>query len=89
MDKQQLGKLFDERFNVEILNKHTWEQYFFWAINNEPSPEDIKSFFFDTVIPEVIKSILPKNDTHIWISLEDWIIDDIKQKAKDLYWITL
>lgn len=80
MTREELEKMFDEYFEwkdeIEIINNIY-----------------IKQFIFETIIPEVLKSIL-LNEKHTDDNSEfDWwynrCIDDIKQKAKELYWITL
>lgn len=44
---------------------------------------ELKEFIFDTIIPEVLRKISPRTDY--------WFCDknQIKQKAKELYWIDL
>ena len=77
MNKEQLEKKFDYNFGHD----------------NEDLPI-IKKFIFETIIPEVLKSILEIN----WERSNDftkskiswnYILKDIKQKAKELFWIDL
>lgn len=88
--RQELEKMFDEKF---------WD---LWSIdfnndwnNNTYITDDVKLFIFETIIPEVLKSVTIEIDWN-WSndfskSKVSWnyIIKDIKQKAKELYWIDL
>ena len=74
MNKEQLEKMFDEMY--------TWRD-----------KHNMKQFIFETVIPEVLKSIIDEDD-FIMVNGHyfKWYTDKIsgiKQKAKDLYNITL
>ena len=77
MLKEELEKMFDYNFGHD----------------NEDLPI-IKKFIFETIIPEVLKSILEIN----WERSNDftkskiswnYILKDIKQKAKENFWIDL
>ena len=82
--------MFDERFNSieKLLRKFA-----------DDDLDDIKQFIFENIIPEVLKSVLnvetSKNDWNDYVSY--WIIDikwktvleNIKQKAKENFWIDL
>ena len=83
MNKIELEKMRDDKFDIFGI------------------PYDWKSnkiqFIFETIIPEVIKNILPKE--HDWIlidfyeenqyAIENKLLYKIEQKAKELYWIDL
>ncbi len=82
MDKEDLEKMFDDKFSVET----EWKtEYFFWAINNDPSPDEIKQFIFETIIPEVLKNIIIKPE---WFTDYEYK-EELKQQAKELYWIDI
>ena len=67
-----------------------------WGENWELDRVKVKDFIFETIIPEVIKGILVEK---LWWHTDDlmsaywsWYdncIDNIKNKAKELYWIDL
>ena len=73
MNKEQIEKMFDEFYYERIVNS-----------------EIIEDFIFDTVIPEVLESVMPEENQ---AGIATWkyteCIEDIKQKAKELYNITL
>ena len=54
MNREEIIKRFDDKFDVGYYN---WGQYFVWAVNNDPSPEEIKSFFLDEILPEVLRKL--------------------------------
>lgn len=75
MNKKELDAHIE---NIRI--RYVWKEF--------KSKEDIKEFIFNEIIAEVLNSIIPD------IYEEDYnkniiCINDIKQKAKDLYNITL
>lgn len=78
MNKQEIEKLFDEKFNFEgVFGK------------NSDAENDIKQFIFETVIPEVLRGVkiekkLPDNDVFVKI-----INKYIEDKAKELFNIDL
>lgn len=91
MNKEQLEKMFDEKFKLkqERYNIYLHEDF-----------NDIKQFIFSTMIVEVLKSILPdmekpklwSENQDLYIAYANWYnksMNDIKQKAKQLYWIDL
>lgn len=51
MNRQEIEKRFDEKER-------------FWFLFSEYDWEDIKSFFFDEILPEVLRDIL---DNKVWI----------------------
>ena len=85
MNKEQLEKMFDKQNFYETWYR-SWEEY----VNFE----EIKQFIFNEIIPEVLNSMLEINSersndfTKSKISWNN-IFKDIKQKAKELYWIYL
>ena len=92
MNKEQLEKMFDDEFNVNTTNP-IYDHYNF----DNHSPHEIKDFIFETIIPEVLKSVIPEyrntqtKDDEI-NSMRYWrndCIEEVKQKAKELYWIEL
>ena len=73
MNKQELEKLFDEK----VTNMRIFDEY-----KNDITYK-VKQFIFETVIPEVLKEIIPKHYENCkWCS-------ELKIKAKELYWIEL
>jgi len=96
MNREEIEKMFDKTIWINSIKdfESLWEK-----TKELLSYEDnrIKQFIFNTIIPEVIKEILPEfKDTH---TKDDEInsmrrghndcIQYIKQKAKELYWIDL
>ena len=82
MEWKELEKMFNEKFNVTPYI----EDY----IIVEKSGK-LKQFIFDTIIPEVLKTML----VYEWhwinpiIEKRKYANKIIKQKAKELYWIVL
>lgn len=77
MNKEKLEILFQKKFFVEK-----------WNIQVKDYVE-IKQFIFETIIPEVLKSLIYPN---WWLQFSNWRFiweEEIKQKAKELYWIDL
>lgn len=76
MNKKRIRKIFDEKYWDDMLNR--WE---------------LKNFVFETIIPEVLKSIIDRpflNEAdELYREWYDDCIKEIKQKAKDLYSVTL
>ena len=83
MLKEELEKMFDYNFGHD----------------NEDLPI-IKQFIFETIIPEVLKSVMDDEVKNIcskeinpilhWCDLWwNYVLQNIKQKAKELYNITL
>ena len=51
MNREQLEKMLKEKFCITGS---------FWKIRDDIFIDDIKVFIFDTIIPEVLKSVLPE-----------------------------
>ena len=84
MKKEDLEEMFDERFSD--ISRSIEKNY-------DEDLWDVKDYFFETIIPEVLKSVIPTLERYAveWDYLW-WINDAIKyskQKAKELYNITL
>jgi hypothetical protein len=71
MNKKELEKMFDEKF----------EDIYYWK-------DDIMQFIFETIIPEVLRDICIKQDFY-WLDDTKISLNDIKQKAKEKFWIDL
>ena len=88
MNNKELEQMFDNKFNIHYLRIFR-EDYEIIS--------DVKEFMFDTIIPEILKSVIPDlKDTQTndeWINMMRYwnndCIYEIKQKAKELYWIDL
>lgn len=82
MNKKELEKMFDEQdFNIyDEFENEDWdiEQ----CISDEKDMQKIKEFIFNEMIPEVLKELTLSNETCL-------CCQNNKQKAKDLYNITL
>lgn len=75
MNKKDIEKLFDEKFLESF-----WDITCVSPIATIP---EIKQFIFNTIIPEVLKSIIPQYyEDCKWCS-------ELNQKVKELYWINL
>jgi len=48
MNREELEKMFDEVFEEAYYRNHTHLKY------------DVKQFIFDTIIPEVLKNVIPE-----------------------------
>jgi hypothetical protein len=77
MNKQELEKK---------LNEAITELDCYWDLSYNRI-ENFKDTFFETIIPEVLKSVIPDEDTLFYC--EKQIVIEIKQKAKELYNINL
>jgi hypothetical protein len=89
MNREELEIMFNEKFFVEFMR---WKEYFWWSIDYEITPIWVKQFIFNTIIPEVLKEILPTYQEVSWSLYEDWFracIKHQKQKAKENFWIDL
>jgi hypothetical protein len=93
MNKKELEKMFDEKFNLWRIDIYkNWEAI--WCKNQN---EEVKQFIFENIIPEVIKNIIWQEGISTIDDIEDiawarWYNtkrNDIKQKAKELFWIDL
>lgn len=76
MNKEELKEIIEKQFYNEV----------FW---NEEILKYMSEFIFETIIPEVLKSVLWKDVTSEinWIDILDY--EKIKQKVKLLYQIDL
>ena len=93
--KEELEKMFDETFwdlwKTDVYNEE-WEPL--WYINNN---DEVKQFIFETIIPEVLYNLIEDENLDKMLyttdrNFYDWYlekIEDIKQKAKELYNIDL
>ena len=76
MNKEELEKIFDEK----VTSMRIYDEY-----RNEIT-DDIKEFIFDTVIPEVLKSVMPWDNSNVAYYFSK---DNIKQKVKEQFNINL
>jgi len=74
-NREELEKMFDEKINTLWYNAEKYIEH----------NERLKKIFFETIIPEVLKSIIPWDNNLSW----QLNIDYIKRKAKELYNIKL
>lgn len=84
MNKEQLEKMFDDKFYDNF-----WSMRWVAPI---ATISEIKQFIFETIIPEVLNSVIPKEFTILNTIYAEWhndCLDNIKQKALNLYNITL
>lgn len=81
MNREELENEFEKEFSdIEKLLRKFSDQ----------DLDDIKTYIFDTIIPEVLKSIIDKIDKDSEKSKMYWLTtNDIKQKAKEQFWIDL
>lgn len=86
MNKETLEKMFDEKFNLQSF---IWESMF--DTETIFMNEKVKSFIFETIIPEVIKEItnLDLQENSLISKWKLLTINEIKQKAKESFWIEL
>lgn len=84
MDKKQLEKMFDKNFPT--LKESRFDRF-----EVMPEPTELKQFIFETIIPDVLKSMLvcEWNWTDDIIEYRKYSNTNIKRKAKILYNITL
>ena len=95
MNKEELEKMFDDKFPATDLH-HTWT--IMWWKYECPFPSEAKQFIFETIIPEVLKSVLipdlkdfckteeEKEAFKFVMDTANWIY---RLQAKELYWIDL
>lgn len=79
--REELEKMFDEEIkSITMDYDDNWNPLLYNPNNT------LKQFIFETIIPEILKNIIPWDniDTAYYFT-KDWI----KQKAKELYWIDL
>lgn len=85
MNREELEKMFDEKIFIWKWNITRWDF------------DDIKQFIFETIIPEVLKSLLKETHTQNYSNISylqyenniNEAMSIIKYRAKDLYWIIL
>lgn len=77
MNREQLEKILKEKICITGS---------FWKIRDDIFIGDVKDFIFDIIIPEVLNSIIINKE---WKLINIDAIVNIKQKAKELYNITL
>lgn len=91
MNREELEKMFDEEFGKLYSEQHLENAKLWVGMTPYPRNEELKAYLFETIIEEVLKSVIPNKTEIFWQYEEDYniCIDDIKQKAKSLYWIIL
>ena len=88
MNKIDLEKIIDKNFCIERYCAN-------WPFLEEKEIDisDVKQFIFETIIPEVLNSIIDRpflsEADDLYREWYDDCISDIKQKAKKLYNINL
>ena len=90
MTREELLKNLKEKFKYNFnTDKVSWEDKL--KLN---STSEINSFIFEIIIPEVLKSVIYRNES-IQSKNMNYLLwytdcqDELKQKAKELYWIYL
>ena len=91
MNRKEIEKEFDEKFPQSEWKIFSWLQF-----DRCPCPDKIKSFFFDEILPEVLRELLPdtlgwhrEEEKHIFAQWFDFCVSQIKENAKEKYNITL
>ena len=82
MNREEIEKMFDEKFI---------EDFGWWkCVSPIATIREIKSFFFDTILLEVLVNIFPWNWDKQWDEYDsNTITEEIKKIAKTQYNITL
>lgn len=80
MNKIELEKMFDDKF---------WYCFNKWVETDNITKDNIKLFIFETIIPEVLKSVIPKEYYLENINELSFFERQIKEKAKEQFWIDL
>ena len=72
MNRRQLEKMFDEEFDLwtTLVQNNFWEH----RVNNN---NEVKDFIFDTIIPEVLKSVITK----------ELVFDEKEENDDWFYWL--
>ena len=88
MNKKELEKMFDEEVkSITMDYDDNWNPLLYNPNNT------LKEFIFKTITPEVLKSIIDRpflsEADDLYREWYDDCISNIKQKAKELYWIDL
>lgn len=84
----ELEKMFDEEIkSITMDYDDNWNPLLY-------NPNSLKQFIFETIIPEVLNSVIYRNERIHSNNMNylEWYTDcqdEIKQKAKELYWIDL
>lgn len=85
MNREELEKMFDN-----MLSSLDWDiEYWELKLRNT---SDTKAYFFDTIIPEVLKSIKEDFKNPEWkymVVPYEWITAQINRKAKEQFNINL
>ena len=91
MNRRDIESMFDKEIWNFFVN-----EFWYWRANKDVDSKQIKSFFFDTILPEVLRDIIDvdidRNDDISSIEEIRWYkccILDIKERAKEKYNITL
>ena len=86
--REELEKMFDEEFwelyHLIDVEEYWWKEALMW--------DEVKQFIFKTIIPEILKSIREEYwsfDNWCWCCSTTILGTEIRQKAKELYWIDL
>lgn len=86
MTREELEKIFDEEIkSITMDYDDNWNPLLYNPNNT------LKQFIFETIIPEVLKSLLINSnwiDWTMWVMIK-WFNHQIKWQAKELYWIDL
>lgn len=97
MTREELEKMFDKKF-VNKIDK--WFSDYDWTdryteLKNWIDVKDIKIFIFETIIPELLKNVIPEENNWSYALYDSWWNDCInwnkwmKQKIKEKFWINL
>lgn len=92
--REELEKMFDETFDELYLHKYAEWYEPYWSFECK---DEVKEFIFNTIITKVLKSVIPEENEWYLINfeednkfaLENIIIQNIKQKAKENFNIDL
>lgn len=80
MNRKELEKIFEEKFRIIRF------------YDDCIMKDDIKDFIFDTVIKEVLRSVIPGEDWAWTLEDDRWYneaIEDMEYNVLELYWINL
>ena len=84
--REQLEKMFDEEIkSITMDYDDNWNPLLY-------NPNSLKQFIFKTIIPEILKSIREEYwsfDNWCWCCSTTILGKEIRQKAKELYWIDI
>jgi hypothetical protein len=86
--REELEKMFDELDKYDFIQ---YEENWLDASYSKVNIDKIKQFIFESIIPEILKSVIPEEkegyDDHT--TIYNNCIYHTRQKAKELYWIDL